>query len=109
MIIVFGQVQVAPAHMARARQVAREHVQRSRAEPGCLSHAVYEDPDRPNLLVFVEEWASEQALRQHFAVPASSAFVNEMSQLAASRTQIRLYQATALPFPRSAASAGGAP
>lgn len=103
MIIVFGNVQVAPDHMERARQLAKQHVERSRAEPGCVSHAVYEDPDRPNQLVFVEEWASEQALKTHFAVPAPIDFVNEMGRLAASRSRIKLFQATELPFPGSAA------
>lgn len=101
MIIVFGNVQVAPHHMERARRLAREHVERSRQEPGCVSHHVYEDPDRPNHLVFVEEWASEQALKAHFAVPASVEFVNELGRLAASRSRIRLLQATEIPFPGS--------
>ncbi|MCE4554406.1 putative quinol monooxygenase [Roseateles cellulosilyticus] len=101
MIIVFGNVQIAPQHMEQARRVANEHVQRSRAEPGCISHAFYEDPERPSRLVFVEEWESAQALQQHFAVPASGAFVRQMEELAASPSHIKLYQATELPFPRA--------
>ena len=103
MIIVFGNVQVAPHHMNEARKLAKEHVERSRTEPGCISHNVYEDPDRPNLLVFVEEWTSEQALNQHFAVPASVEFVNAVGRLAATRSRIRLLQASELLFPGSAA------
>lgn len=99
MIIVFGNVQVVPQNMQQARQIAKEHVERSRTEPGCISHAVYEDPDRPDHLVFVEEWESVQALKQHFAVPASGAFAKQLGALAASRPQIKLYQATELPFP----------
>ena len=103
MIVVFGNVQVAPQHMQQARQIAKQHVERSRAEPGCISHAFYEDPDRPNLLVFVEEWESEHALKQHFAVPASATFGKQMGALAASRPHIRLLHATELPFPGGAA------
>lgn len=103
MIIVLGNVQVAPEHLQQARQVAKEHVERSRTEPGCISHAFYEDPERPNLLVFVEEWESEQALHQHFAVPASAAFGRQMGALATSRPEVRLLHATALPFPGGAA------
>ncbi len=103
MMIVLGNVQVAPEHLQQARQIAREHVERSRAEPGCISHAFYEDPERPHLLVFVEEWESEEALQQHFAVPASAAFGRQMGSLAASRPQVRLLHATAVPFPGRAA------
>ena len=68
------------------------------------ANAVYEPPDQAHRLVFVEEWADEQALRAHFAVPASVDFANEMGRLAATRTQLRLYQATEMPFPGSARS-----
>lgn len=103
MIIVFGRVDVAPDHLEQARRIAREHVARSRAEPGCVSHAVYDDPDRPGQLVFVEEWESEQALMRHFAVPASIGFARELARLAASEPVIRLLHAKELPFPRGAA------
>lgn len=101
MIIVLANVQVVPHHIDEARRIAREHVERSRLEPGCVSHAVYEDASRPNHLAFVEEWASEQALLAHFAVPASREFVNHLARLSASHTRIRLYQATEMPFPRA--------
>ena len=93
MMIVFGQVQVAPEHIERAREVAREHVARSRTEPGCISHAVYEDPERPHLLVFVEEWTSQEALSRHFAVPESGASVKELGRLASARPRMKIYQA----------------
>ena len=99
MIIVLGHVQVPPHRLQEALALSKAHVARSRAEPGCISHAVYEDPDQPNRLVFVEEWASEDALRQHFAVPASGEFVNALGAMVAARPVIRMYRADELPFP----------
>ena len=96
MIIVFGNVQVAPHHMNEARKLAKEHVERSRTEPGCISHNVYEDPDRPNLLVFVEEWSDPATLAAHFAVPASQAFVHEVTALAETPPVLRMFEATPL-------------
>jgi len=98
MMIVMGQVQVAPQNMERAREVARQHVARSRTEPGCISHAVYEDPERPHLLVFIEEWASQEALMRHFAVPDSVASVKELGRLAAARPSMKLYEAVERPL-----------
>lgn len=103
MIIVFGRAEIPPAQREQALAISREHVARSRAEPGCVSHAVYEDPERPGELVFVEEWASLEALERHFAVPASIAFAGQLGRLAARRPEIRLLQATELPFPGRAA------
>ena len=68
------------------------------------SVTVYEDPDRENHLVFVEEWESEEALRRHFAVPESGAFANALGAMAAVRPRIRLYRATELPFPGKGAA-----
>ena len=103
MIVVLAHVQVAPQHRLRALDLATTHVARSRLEPGCVSHAVYEEPGHPNRLAFVEEWASEEDLLRHFAVPASIEFVNEMGTLAAARIGMRLYRADAMPFPRQPA------
>lgn len=99
MIIVFGRVDIAAPQLAQARQISREHVLRSRAEPGCVSHAVYDDPETPGQLVFVEEWESEQALQRHFAVPASIEFARQLARMATGKPVIRLLQASALPFP----------
>jgi quinol monooxygenase YgiN len=104
MIIVLANVQVAPNRMQEALALSRQHVARSRNEPGCLSHSVYEDKDRENHLVFVEEWESEEALQRHFAVPESGAFVNALGAMAAVRPRIRLYRATELPFPGKSAA-----
>ena len=93
MIIVLANVQVAPNRMQEALALSRQHVARSRTEPGCISHAVYEDPERPHLLVFVEEWESQEALTRHFAVPDSVASVKELGRLAAARPRMKLYQA----------------
>jgi quinol monooxygenase YgiN len=39
----------------------------SRQEAGCISYRLYEDTERPNEFVFVEEWEDSEALQQHFA------------------------------------------
>ena len=102
MLIVLGSVLARHDTLEEARRLSTAHVERSRQEPGCISHAVYEAPDRPNQLVFVEEWDSEQALLQHFAVPASQQFVNDLGRLSAARSRIRIYKADELPFPPKA-------
>lgn len=44
-------------------------------------------------LVFLEHWAYADALRAHFAVPASSDFVREATALAAGATDLAIYTA----------------
>ena len=54
------------------------HSARSRSEPGCLAHNCHIDVENDLRLVFVEEWESVEAVRAHFALPASRAFVADM-------------------------------
>ena len=94
MIIVIGSVVAVPGRVNDALALSLEHVQRSRAEPGCVSHAVHRDAENPHRLVFVEEWADMAALQQHFRVPASRAFAKALSALATEAPSMSLYDAT---------------
>lgn len=93
MIIVLGSVVMREGRMAEAQMLSLEHVHRSRAEPGCVSHAVHVDCENPQRLLFVEEWADHAALQAHFKVPASRQFVVALSALALQAPKLTLYQA----------------
>jgi quinol monooxygenase YgiN len=96
MIVVTGSVTARQDTFEDVRRLSLEHVQRSRTEPGCISHAVYVDCENPLRLVFFEQWADRAALLAHFAVPASREFVRSLQTLAAAGTTIELYDATRL-------------
>lgn len=102
MIIVMARVKVRTEHLEQAWALGKQHVARSRQEPGCVSHAVYRDDEHANHLVFVEEWESEAALKTHFEVPASRDFVTALAELSVGKTTFRIYGATELPFPQLA-------
>jgi quinol monooxygenase YgiN len=93
MIIVTGSVHVRPDAIGRALELSLEHVARSRQEPGCLLHSVLRDGEDALRLVFVERWADAEALRTHFAVPASIAFVREMASLADDAPAMSIFEA----------------
>jgi quinol monooxygenase YgiN len=104
MIIVMATVKIQHGRTVEALALSREHVARSRVEPGCLSHAVFEDPSQPDHLFFVEQWESEALLAQHFAVPATAEFVDKLIGLAIGRPKFNLFSATPQPFPRTGAT-----
>ncbi len=93
-IIVLGSVVVSEGRMPEALALSKEHVARSRAEVGCISHAVHHDSENPNRLVFVEEWQDPSALNAHFQVPASRAFAKALAAMASEPPQMALYEAT---------------
>jgi quinol monooxygenase YgiN len=100
MIIVTGTLHARSADVLPELLVlAREHVARSRAEPGCLEHGVAIDADDPLRLVFFERWADAAAIQGHFQVPASRAFVKRAGELVDQAPQIAIYDANKLPSP----------
>jgi quinol monooxygenase YgiN len=94
MIIITGSVKGTPETIDELLAASLEHVRRSREEPGCISHAVYRDVENPLRLVFFERWESAEAVRAHFAVPASAQFVRTATALAASSPSLELFTAT---------------
>ena len=96
MSVITGSVTARGDSFDEVRKLSLEHVRRSRAEPGCISHAVHVDCENPLRLVFFEQWADRAALLAHFAVPASRDFVRSLQALAESATTIELYEATRL-------------
>ena len=92
-LIVTGSIRVRPDSLERALGLSLEHVRRSRTEPGCVLHSVHRDAEDPYRLVFLEHWVDASALRAHFEVPASGAFVVELSQLTDEPPEMAIYDA----------------
>lgn len=93
MILITGHVILTPEHRERMIALGAEHSARSREEPGCLAHNCHIDVENPDRLVFIEEWESVAAVRAHFAVPASRAFVAQMRGLSPAPPVIRIWSA----------------
>ncbi|MGN6595456.1 putative quinol monooxygenase [Sphingopyxis terrae] len=93
MILITGHVILTSEHRERMIELCTEHSARSRGEPGCLAHNCHIDVENPDLLMFVEEWESVDAVRAHFALPAARAFVADMRALSPQPPAIRIYAA----------------
>ena len=96
MVIVTGSVRARPDNIERVLALSLEHVHRSRREPGCLLHSVHHDAEDPLRLVFLEHWADVDALRAHFAVPASRTFARDLGDLSDGSPSIEIYDARPL-------------
>jgi quinol monooxygenase YgiN len=94
MVIIWGSVETTADNLEAALELSLEHVGRSRTEPGCITHGAHIDAERPNRIVFYEEWQDVQAMETHFAQPASAAFVKALAALAATPPEMRIFEAT---------------
>lgn len=93
MILVLGHVTARPEHFDEVLKLSQQHVERSRAEPGCIAHAVHRDSENPLRLVFVEKWSDMAALQLHFRVPASREFGKALATLASAPPGLEIYDA----------------
>ena len=94
MIIVWGSIEAKPEALDEVSRLSLEHVNRSRGEPGCISHSVQRDVENPNRFIFFEQWQDMGALQTHFAVPESQGFVTSVAALATSAPQIKIFESS---------------
>ena len=97
MILVTGSILAREETFDDLLRSCLEHVERSRKEPGCISHDVHVDCQNPMRLFFFEQWADEAALRTHFAVEGSKAFVRSLKGRIVETTGTQIYRAEAIP------------
>lgn len=92
MIIVTGAILARKETFDAVLKLSRDHVERSRAEDGCISHDVHIDTENPLRLFFFERWRDEAALRAHFAVPESRTFVRALKDLIVETSGTQIYR-----------------
>ena len=96
MIIVTGTLHARADTLAEVLALSREHVARSRGEPGCIEHGVAIDADDPLRLVFFERWADQAAIGAHLKVPASREFGKRVAALVDQPPTLEMYDANEL-------------
>ena len=94
MIIVTGTLHARADSLAEVLALSREHVLRSRAEPGCLEHGVAIDADDPLRLVFFERWADAAAIGAHLKLPASRGFGKAVAALVDQPPTLSMFDAS---------------
>jgi quinol monooxygenase YgiN len=97
MILVTGSILAREDAFNEVLASCLEHVERSRTEPGCISHDVHVDCQNPMRLFFFEQWADEAALRAHFAVDESRTFVKSLKGRIVETSGTKIYRAKSIP------------
>jgi len=93
MIIIVGQLALRPESREAAIERALWMSRLTEAEPGCLRYHFSADLADPNTLRLIEEWDSEEALRDHFATAHMAEFNQDFSGLVASAPIVTRYNA----------------
>jgi quinol monooxygenase YgiN len=65
-ILVIVQMTVKEDEVQRFLEEVEDAVLRpSNAEEGCIRYELWQSPEEPQRMVFIEEWATAEALEQH--------------------------------------------
>lgn len=96
MLVISGEIRVAPESRAIAVAAAIKVAQATRKEAGCLSYSFYSNLEDPNVFRIFEEWETEAALGAHFKTPHIAQFRTDMAQVKVLSRQIRRYEVTSV-------------
>ncbi len=86
MIYVIATLTIKPGSLEALRGPAAACVAATRAEDGCIAYELLESLDDPQRLVFVEKWATREALTAHSKTPHLTAWREASTSHLVSRT-----------------------
>ena len=89
--IIGARLQVKAEKVDEFVAAAKPVIAASRAEPGCLSYTLLQDPYDKTAFCFFEEWKSQQAIDEHFATPHFKAFGAQLKELITGAPVITIY------------------
>jgi quinol monooxygenase YgiN len=92
MIIVSGTIRIDGADREKAKEMATTMAAASLAEEGCSAYGFWQDIDDPDLYRIFEEWASQEAIDEHFASPHMATFMAAMAELTISDMDLSKYE-----------------
>jgi quinol monooxygenase YgiN len=92
MIVIAGHVALDPAKREPAIAAAREMMEETRKEQGCISYTFSADLDEPGRFRIFEEWEDDEALRAHFTSPHLARFQQAVGGLGVREMAVQRYE-----------------
>ena len=92
MLVIAGRIRLDPARREAALEAARQVMQETRKETGCISYTFSADLLEEGLFHLFEEWQDAQALDAHFKTPHMAAFQGAMAGFGIREMRIQRYE-----------------
>jgi len=93
--LISAQVFIKPEKVDAFLDFSKDLIEKSRAEAGCISYTLYQDPqDKTKFLVF-EEWKNQDAIDFHFATDHFIKLGDILNESASAPAIITIYNTTA--------------
>ena len=92
MIVVTGDLRIAPENMEAVREHMRPVIETTRKEDGCLSYSYGEDVLEPGLVRISERWLNWQSLEAHGQTPHIAAWRDSLKKIGMIHREIVAYE-----------------
>ena len=73
-------------------QLTKSLIEESRKEEGCISYSLYQDISNSNVLTFIEEWKSKEAIDFHNQTSHFTRVVPQLGALCEKDGDVKLYE-----------------
>jgi quinol monooxygenase YgiN len=92
MINIIAKNYIAEGKADEFKALAKPLIAASREEEGCVSYSLFEDIHDKNILTFIEEWKSIEAIQIHNNSPHFTSIVPTLGPLTAKPSDVNLYE-----------------
>ncbi len=92
MITIIAKMVVKKDKIDEFKNLAEKLVRESRKEAGCISYSLFEDIHDGNILTFIEEWQSQEAIELHNNSKHFLEIVPQFSDLTVGQGEVNLYK-----------------
>lgn len=93
--VISAQVSIKPEKVDAFIAATKDLIEKSRAEEGCVSYSLYQDPQDKTKFLFFEEWKNQAAVDFHFATEHFKKFGETLNDCASASAVITIYDVAA--------------
>jgi len=93
--IISAQVFIKPEKVDAFLAATKDLIEKSRAEEGCISYSLYQDPQDKTKFLFFEEWKNQAAVDFHFETEHFKKFGETLNECGSTPAVITIYDSVA--------------
>ena len=93
--IIGAKVFIKPEKVDAFLAATKSLVEKSRAEEGCVSYTLYQDPQDKTIFFVFEEWKNQAAVDFHFGTEHFKQFGKDLEECASAPAVITIYDSVA--------------
>lgn len=92
MITIIAKCTVKEDKIQAFKTLAKELVNESKKEEGCLSYELNQDVNNGNILTFIEQWENKEAIDSHNNSAHFKFIVPKLGELQEKESEVNLYE-----------------